>query len=61
VVLGPGRPPSREELAWLASECRITELQTPTATLSWAVPAGDLPGALEHLQNRPMIGAGEAQ
>lgn len=50
VVLGPGRPPSREELTWLPGDCWITELQTPTATLGWAVPARDLPWALERLQ-----------
>ena len=50
VVLGSGRPPSGEELTRLPGDCWITELQTPTATLGWAVPAGDLPWALEHLQ-----------
>jgi hypothetical protein len=50
VVLGPGRPLSGEELTRLPGDCWITELQTPTATLGWAVPAGDLPWALERLQ-----------
>jgi hypothetical protein len=54
VVLGQGRPPSPEELRRLPGDCWITELQTPTVTLSWAVPAGDLPWALDHLQNGPV-------
>jgi hypothetical protein len=61
VVLGPGRPPSGEELPCLPGDFRITELQTPTATLGWAVPAGDLPWALAHLQNAPVDASPEAQ
>ena len=61
VVLGPGRPPSQEELRRLPGNCRITELQTPTATLAWAVPAGDLPWALEHLQTAPVDASHEVQ
>src|SRR5262249_18873302 len=57
VVLGPDRPPSGEELTWLPGDCRITELQTPTATVGWAVPAGDLPWALERLQHGPADGS----
>jgi len=60
-VLGPARPPSVEELAWLPGDCRVTELQTPTATLGWAVPVRDLAWALEHLQDLPVDGASEAQ
>jgi len=51
VVLGPSRPPSMEELTWLPADWLITELQTPAATLGWAVPARDLRWALGHLQN----------
>ena len=61
VVLGTGGPPSGEELPGLPGDCRITELQTPTGTLGWAVPAGDLPWALEHLQNGPVDASREAQ
>lgn len=55
-VLGPARPPRVDELRRLPGDCRITELQTPTATLGWAVPVRDLPGALEQLQNQPADG-----
>jgi hypothetical protein len=61
VVLGPGRPASREELRRLPGDCWITELQTPTATLGWAVPAGYLPWALERLQSGPVDASHEAQ
>jgi hypothetical protein len=50
VALGPARQPSSEELAWLPGDRLITELQTPTAILGWAVPARDLATALGHLQ-----------
>jgi len=50
-VLGPARPPSAEELAWLPGDCRITALQTPTATLGWAVPIRDLSWTLERPQD----------
>ena len=61
VVLGPGGPPSGAELPCPPGDRRITELQTPTATLGWAVPAGDLPWALEHLQNGPVDASRKAQ
>ena len=51
VVLGPARPPSMEELAWLPAGWLITELQTPAATLGWAIPARDLRWPLGHLQD----------
>jgi hypothetical protein len=51
VVLDPSRPPSMEELTWLPTDWLITELQTPAATLGWAVPARDLRWALGHLQS----------
>jgi hypothetical protein len=51
-VLGPARAPSTDELTWLPDDCRIAELQTPTAMLDWAVPARDLPWAVEQLQNQ---------
>src|SRR5260370_5812535 len=60
-VLGPARLPSVEELTWLPGDCRVTELQTPTATLGWAVPVRDLARALEHLQDLPVEGSTEAQ
>jgi hypothetical protein len=56
VVLGSARPPSIEELTWLPTDWRITEIQTPAATLGWAVPAHDLPWALGHLQDPPIEG-----
>jgi hypothetical protein len=55
-VLGPARVPSTDELTWLPGDCRIAELQTPTAMLDWAVPAHDLPWALEQLQNQALPG-----
>ena len=55
-VLGPARVPSTDELTWLPDECRIAELQTPTAVLDWAVPAHDLPWALDQLQNQALLG-----
>jgi hypothetical protein len=61
VVLGGGRLPSGEELPRLPGDCRIFELQTPTAKLGWAVPAGDLLWALGHLQNEPVAPSREAQ
>jgi hypothetical protein len=61
VVLGPPRPPSMEELPWLPTDWLITELQTPAATIGWAVPARDLRWALEHLQNPLVDGSSEAQ
>ena len=61
VVLDAGRPPSGEELPCLPDGCRVTELQTPTSTLGWAVPPGDLPWALEQLQNEPVDPSREAQ
>jgi hypothetical protein len=51
-VRGPVRPPSGQENWSLAASCRIIEIQTPTATLGWAVPGHYLPGALERLQAR---------
>jgi hypothetical protein len=51
-VRGPVRPPSARENWSLAGSCRIIEIQTPTATLGWAVPGHYLPGALERLQAR---------
>jgi len=61
VVLGPSRPPSMEELTWLPADWLITELQTPAATLGWAVPARDLRWALGHLQNPLDDGSSEAK
>jgi hypothetical protein len=43
-----------EELTWLLAGWLITELQTPAATLGWAVPARDLRWALGHLQD-PLV------
>jgi hypothetical protein len=52
-VRGPVRRPSGKEWFWsLASACRIVEIETPTATLGWAVPGDYLEGALEQLQAR---------
>jgi hypothetical protein len=61
VILGAGRPPSGEELPCLPGDSRITDLQTPTATLGWAVPAGDLRWALEHLQDGTVDASRETQ
>jgi hypothetical protein len=52
-VLGPARPPSAEELTGLPANYRITELQTPAATLGWAVPGRHVSWALDRLQGRP--------
>ena len=52
------RSPARPATAWdnwtLAPGCRIVEIQTPTATLAWAVLGDRLPGALERLQHTMM-------
>ena len=61
VVLGPSRPPSIEELTWLPTDWLITELQTPAATIGWAVPARDLRPALGHLQNPLADGSSGAE
>jgi hypothetical protein len=50
-----------EELTWLPAGWLITELQTPAATLGWAVPARDLRWALEHLQDPLADGSHGAQ
>src|SRR5262245_17090940 len=62
-VLGPARPPTAEELTELPGDCSITELQTPAATLGWAVPSRYLPRALEGLHDQPadVPAAGELQ
>jgi hypothetical protein len=57
-VLAPARVPSTDELTRLPDDCRIAGLQSPTAMLDWAVPARDLPWALQQLQDQP---AGESQ
>jgi hypothetical protein len=36
-VRGPARPPARMERFALSADCRIVQVQTPTATLSWAI------------------------
>ena len=59
-VLGPARVPSMGELTFLPDDCRIAELQTPTAMLHWAVSARDLPWALDQLQNQALLGPGSA-
>ena len=61
VVLGPSRPPSMEELTRLPTGWLITELQTPAATLGWAVPARDRRWALDHLQDPLVDGSSGAQ
>ena len=60
-VLDPARPPGVEELRWLPGDRRVTELQTLTTTLGWAVPVRDLAWALEHLQDLPVDESSEAQ
>jgi hypothetical protein len=48
-VRGPVRPPTPKEAWSLAASCRIIELQTPTAIISWAVVGDYLPAALIQL------------
>jgi hypothetical protein len=52
------RSPALLAAAWddwaLAPGCLVVELQTPSATLAWAVIADRLPGALEQLQHTVM-------
>jgi hypothetical protein len=36
-VRGPARPPTRRELWALSAQCKVVQVQTPTATLSWAI------------------------
>jgi hypothetical protein len=49
-VRGPARRPSGKELGSLAAGCRIVEIQTPTATLGWAVLGDYLGGAVDQLR-----------
>jgi hypothetical protein len=51
-VRGPARLPASAENWSLAASCRIVELQTPTAILSWAVIGDYLPAALAQLRAR---------
>lgn len=52
------RSPARLTTTWddwtLAPGCRIVEIQTPTATLAWAMIGHRLSGALEQLQHTVM-------
>jgi hypothetical protein len=57
-VRGPARRPTVAETRSLAGSCRIVELQTPTAIVSWAVVGDYLPAALAQLQIRSGENAG---
>jgi hypothetical protein len=57
-VRGPARRPTDAEKRSLAASCRIVELQTPTAIVSWAVVGDYLPAALAQLRARSGENAG---
>lgn len=48
-VRGPARPPTPKELWTLSAQCQVVQIQTPTATLSWAVLDQQVDGALAQL------------
>jgi hypothetical protein len=55
-VGGPAVPPARKELWALSAQCRIVQIHTPTATLSWAVLDRHIDRALAQLTTSDSAG-----